>query len=249
MQFSVDPRTNSIIAAGSARRPGRRRSDSAAARPGRHPRAQSPPSTGSTTPSPQTSPMHSTSGCKPSGRPRRKRPSTISPFEQIEREVIIVPEAGDEQPDRQRHAAVLRRSDRRRHPRARRAAADGAHPGAHRRSAAQRHRPIRRRAWPAGFAAVRPLAARADEFTTTHDTTQTSTDQGHRHHDHADTIINAPAMPGFNFNNQPLGNNLSTAALATASQVAAQGLSNFSLNRVNTTSASAASCSRLRATA
>jgi type II secretion system protein D len=46
-------------------------------------------------------------------------------------------------------------------------------------------------------------------------------------------IVNAPGQPGFNFNNQPLGNNLSTSALATAANVATQGLSNFSLNRVN----------------
>ena len=46
-------------------------------------------------------------------------------------------------------------------------------------------------------------------------------------------IINANGQPGFNFNNQALGNNLSTAALAGASTVATQGLSNFSLNRVN----------------
>jgi type II secretion system protein D len=46
-------------------------------------------------------------------------------------------------------------------------------------------------------------------------------------------IVNAPGQPGFNFNNQPLGNNLSTTALATAANVATQGLSNFSLNRVN----------------
>ncbi|MCC7475234.1 MAG: hypothetical protein IT425_07550 [Pirellulales bacterium] len=46
-------------------------------------------------------------------------------------------------------------------------------------------------------------------------------------------IINANGQPGFNFNNQPLGNNLSTAALAGASNVATQGLSSFSLNRVN----------------
>lgn len=46
-------------------------------------------------------------------------------------------------------------------------------------------------------------------------------------------IINAAGQPGFNFNNQPLGNNLSTAALAGASTVASQGLSNFSLGRVN----------------
>jgi type II secretion system protein D len=46
-------------------------------------------------------------------------------------------------------------------------------------------------------------------------------------------IVNAPGQPGFNFNNQPLGNNLSTQALATAANVATQGLSSFSLNRVN----------------
>ncbi|MEX2307832.1 MAG: secretin N-terminal domain-containing protein [Pirellulales bacterium] len=46
-------------------------------------------------------------------------------------------------------------------------------------------------------------------------------------------IVNAPGQPGFNFNNQPLGNNLSSTALATAANVAAQGLSSFSLNRVN----------------
>lgn len=46
-------------------------------------------------------------------------------------------------------------------------------------------------------------------------------------------IINANGQPGFNFNNQPLGNNLSTQALAGAANVATQGLSNFSLGRVN----------------
>jgi len=46
-------------------------------------------------------------------------------------------------------------------------------------------------------------------------------------------IISANGQPGFNFNNQSLGNNLSSAALATAGNVAAQGLSSFSLNRVN----------------
>jgi type II secretory pathway component GspD/PulD (secretin) len=50
-----------------------------------------------------------------------------------------------------------------------------------------------------------------------------------------DTIVNAPGVPGFNFNDgsQPLGNNLSNSALATASNVAAQGLSNFSVGRWN----------------
>lgn len=48
-----------------------------------------------------------------------------------------------------------------------------------------------------------------------------------------ETIVNAPLVPGFNFNNQPLGNNGSTSTLATAGTVAAQGLSNFALNRIN----------------
>lgn len=47
------------------------------------------------------------------------------------------------------------------------------------------------------------------------------------------TIVNAPGQPGFNFNNQTLGNNLATSALSTASSVATQGLSNFSMGRVN----------------
>lgn len=47
-------------------------------------------------------------------------------------------------------------------------------------------------------------------------------------------IINANGQPGFNFNNPstPLGNNLSTNALATAGAVATQGLSNFAMGRV-----------------
>jgi type II secretion system protein D len=69
-------------------------------------------------------------------------------------------------------------------------------------------------------------------FLTLTDTTQTSTDQGIVTST-TQRIVNAPGLPGFNFNNQPLGNNLSTAALATASQVAAQGLSSFSVNRIN----------------
>lgn len=47
------------------------------------------------------------------------------------------------------------------------------------------------------------------------------------------TIVNSPLVPGYNFNNQSLGNNGSTQSLATAGKVAAQGLSNFALNRVN----------------
>jgi type II secretion system protein D len=48
-------------------------------------------------------------------------------------------------------------------------------------------------------------------------------------------ILNAPLTPGFNFNDvqNPLGNNGSTSALGTAANVATQGLSNFSVGRVN----------------
>jgi type II secretion system protein D len=50
-------------------------------------------------------------------------------------------------------------------------------------------------------------------------------------------IINANGQPGFNFNNPslPLGNNLSSSALATAGQVGAQSLSNFAVNRLDPT--------------
>jgi general secretion pathway protein D len=48
-----------------------------------------------------------------------------------------------------------------------------------------------------------------------------------------DQIVNANLNPGFNFNNQALGNNGATTALATASRVATQGLSDFSVGRVN----------------
>lgn len=48
-----------------------------------------------------------------------------------------------------------------------------------------------------------------------------------------ETIISSTLSPGFGFNNQPLGNNGSTQALGTAGNVAAQALSNFALSRVN----------------
>src|SRR5690606_38623541 len=41
------------------------------------------------------------------------------------------------------------------------------------------------------------------------------------------------AIPGFNFNNAPLGNSSSPASLATRSNVLSQGLTNFSLGRTN----------------
>jgi general secretion pathway protein D len=42
------------------------------------------------------------------------------------------------------------------------------------------------------------------------------------------------ASPGFNFNNQPLGNAASAASLATRNNVASQGLSNFAVGRTDT---------------
>lgn len=47
-------------------------------------------------------------------------------------------------------------------------------------------------------------------------------------------IANNTVTPGFNFNNQPLGNASSAASLATAGTIANQGLSHFGLNRTNT---------------
>ena len=48
-------------------------------------------------------------------------------------------------------------------------------------------------------------------------------------------ILSANGVPGYNFNNPTLGlgNNVGTQSLAAASKVAAQGLSNFSVGRVN----------------
>lgn len=46
-------------------------------------------------------------------------------------------------------------------------------------------------------------------------------------------IIGASNTPGFNFNNQPLGNSGAARSLATAPYVAGQGLSNFNLGRTN----------------
>lgn len=48
-----------------------------------------------------------------------------------------------------------------------------------------------------------------------------------------ENIISSNLTPGFNFNNQALGNNGSTQALGRAGNVAAQALSSFALNRVN----------------
>ena len=70
-----------------------------------------------------------------------------------------------------------------------------------------------------------------DEFQTITQTTQTQTPGGAIVSTTQDTIINQTLAPGFNFNNQPLGNNASS--VGRASNVGTQGLSNFALNRVN----------------
>ncbi|TWT67014.1 putative type II secretion system protein D precursor [Posidoniimonas polymericola] len=67
-------------------------------------------------------------------------------------------------------------------------------------------------------------------------TTQTTTGGGATTITETDQIVlNAPLTPGFNFNDvqNPLGNNGSTSALATAGKVAAQSLSSFGVGRVN----------------
>jgi general secretion pathway protein D len=48
-------------------------------------------------------------------------------------------------------------------------------------------------------------------------------------------IVAASNTPGFDFNNKPLGNSGSSTALANSRQVGGQGLSNFSVGRVNDT--------------
>ncbi len=49
-----------------------------------------------------------------------------------------------------------------------------------------------------------------------------------------DTIVAATNTPGFDFNNNPLGNSGSLKSLATAGSVAGQSLSHFSIGRTNT---------------
>ena len=75
-----------------ARRPRRRRSDLAAARRRRPARTQDHGLPLEQRVRSRTSARHSTTGCKPNGRSRINPSIAISPFEQIEREVIIVPE-------------------------------------------------------------------------------------------------------------------------------------------------------------
>ena len=72
-----------------------------------------------------------------------------------------------------------------------------------------------------------------DTIQSVQNSTQTSTANGIVTNTTTD-IINAPLNPGYNFNNtNPLGNNGSDRALATASTVAAQGLTNFALGRAS----------------
>ncbi|NLG56040.1 MAG: type II and III secretion system protein, partial [Rhodococcus sp.] len=70
-------------------------------------------------------------------------------------------------------------------------------------------------------------------FTTVTNSTTTQSAGGATVTTQQQNIVNSPLVPGFNFNNQPLGNNGSSRALANAGNVAAQGLSHFALNRVN----------------
>ncbi|MGD9633943.1 MAG: secretin N-terminal domain-containing protein [Pirellulales bacterium] len=65
-------------------------------------------------------------------------------------------------------------------------------------------------------------------------TTTTPSSSGGSVQTEQQNIITANGQPGFNFNSTtPLGNNLSTTAVATASTVATQGLSNFAMGRGN----------------
>ncbi|MHC4878713.1 MAG: secretin N-terminal domain-containing protein [Planctomycetota bacterium] len=67
---------------------------------------------------------------------------------------------------------------------------------------------------------------------TTTSTTSTSTPSGVVTTT-SDTIQSASNTPGFDFNNNPLGNSGSTQSLATAGSVAGQALSHFSMGRVS----------------
>ena len=49
-----------------------------------------------------------------------------------------------------------------------------------------------------------------------------------------ENIVAASHTPGFNFNNNPLGNSGSNRSLASAGSTAGQGISHFSLGRTNT---------------
>jgi type II secretion system protein D len=74
-------------------------------------------------------------------------------------------------------------------------------------------------------------------LTTVQTTTETQSPGGAVTTTTQDTIVNAPGNPGFNFNDPatgvPLPNNLSDRARVGAGTVAAQGLSNFAVNRLD----------------
>jgi len=73
-----------------------------------------------------------------------------------------------------------------------------------------------------------------ESLLTTSTTTFSQTPGGQSNTVTQDTIVSAPIAPGFNFNNSnPLGNNGGDKALANASNVAGQALSNFSVGRMN----------------
>ena len=157
-------------------------------------------------------------------------PGLISPFEQIEREVVVVPEPVSNSlivSATPRYFEEIRKIVEQ----LRRTTSDGDDPGADWRSDPQRHRRVWRRVRLSRLAAVR-----------------SQLDRRYRHHEHdettttpggavqtvqAETIQAATITPGFNFNNLPLGNSASDKSLSTRENLAAQGLSNFSLGRVN----------------
>jgi general secretion pathway protein D len=69
------------------------------------------------------------------------------------------------------------------------------------------------------------------DFDTISTTTTSQTAGGATVTTQQDTLINQTLAPGFNFNNQPLGNNAGDKS--RPGNVGTQGLSNFALNRVN----------------
>jgi type II secretion system protein D len=73
-----------------------------------------------------------------------------------------------------------------------------------------------------------------NSFLTTTTTTQTQSQGGATIATVTEqNVVNAQLNPGFNFNNAPIGNNGSSNVVANSGAVGAQGLSNFALGRVN----------------
>jgi general secretion pathway protein D len=77
------------------------------------------------------------------------------------------------------------------------------------------------------------LGSTADPFQTITTTENTQSPGGATVSTQTQSIVSGILTPGYNFNNQPLGNNGSTTSLARSGNVGAQALSSFALGRIN----------------